>query len=81
MRDYVEIRGGSGLDPARMALAEDFCGTDSIPGKNALEVSCSNTAIRLVSSGDYENSVTFGMELLLEPTFLSLRCPDFHGLF
>jgi len=33
MRDYVEIRGGDGLDPHLMTIAEDFCGVDSMPSK------------------------------------------------
>lgn len=33
MEDYVEIRGGDGLDPHLMTIAEDFCGVDSIPSK------------------------------------------------
>jgi len=33
MQDYVEIRGGDGLDPHLMTIAEDFCGVDSTPSK------------------------------------------------
>lgn len=31
MDDYVEIKGGDGLDPDLMNDAQDFCGVDSIP--------------------------------------------------
>jgi len=33
MEDYVEIRGGDGLDPHLMTIAEDFCGVASIQSK------------------------------------------------
>lgn len=32
LEDYVEVRGGDGLDPSMMSVAEDFCGMDSVPG-------------------------------------------------
>lgn len=28
----MEVRGGDGLDPSMMSVAEDFCGMDSDPG-------------------------------------------------
>lgn len=34
--DYVEVRGGDGLDPSMMSVAEDFCGMDSVPGEDLL---------------------------------------------
>lgn len=34
--DYVEILGGDGLDPDLMSVAEDFCGTDSLPSNTPL---------------------------------------------
>ncbi|XP_023220069.1 corticotropin-releasing factor-binding protein-like isoform X1 [Centruroides sculpturatus] len=83
MADYVEIRGGDGLDPGLMSVAEDFCGLDSFPniylysikGKNTVDIGCGNTAVRLVSSGQYENSVTFEYSILSDFSSLSLLCP------
>lgn len=31
--DYVEIRGGDGLDPDQMEVVDNFCGIDSKPGE------------------------------------------------
>lgn len=75
LSDYVEIKGGNGLDPGMMEVAEDFCGLDSTPNKNTISVGCGNTAVRLVSSGLYENSVTFQFGLLENFDSLNLACP------
>ncbi|XP_076356706.1 corticotropin-releasing factor-binding protein-like [Tachypleus tridentatus] len=64
--DFVEIKGGFGLDPEFMMTATDLCGTLSTPSKDVIDVACSSTAIRLVSSGQYENSVTISFEGLNE---------------
>ena len=34
--DFVEFRGGDGLDPSLMDSAGDFCGIDSTPGNYSL---------------------------------------------
>lgn len=34
LSDYVELRGGDGLDPAAMEAAGNFCGMESMPGKH-----------------------------------------------
>ncbi|RWS29993.1 corticotropin-releasing factor-binding protein-like protein [Leptotrombidium deliense] len=75
LKDYVEIKGGDGLDPGLMMVAEDFCGVKSTPSKREVDVACGNTAIRLVSSGQYDNSVTIGFDLLLDFSSSSLICP------
>lgn len=33
MHDFVEIRGGDGLDPNLMRVAVDYCGVKSLPSK------------------------------------------------
>ncbi|CAG2161805.1 unnamed protein product [Oppiella nova] len=58
-----------------MAVAEDFCGIDSIPTKHKFEVACGNTAVRLVSSGRHDNSVTIAFDLLLDIDSPTLLCP------
>ena len=99
--DYVELRGGDGLDPSSMEIAADFCGVDSLPGAfllssqlhpektsltvtsilsstfsaaNKIDILCGNTAIRLVSSGMYQNSVTFSFDLFMDPKSTGLTC-------
>ncbi|GIX85662.1 corticotropin-releasing factor-binding protein [Caerostris extrusa] len=74
--DYVEVRGGDGLDPSMMSVAEDFCGMDSVQlnrvhewlfsGRSSVDVACGNSAVRLVSSGKFENSVTVSFDLLMD---------------
>ncbi|RWS09067.1 corticotropin-releasing factor-binding protein-like protein, partial [Dinothrombium tinctorium] len=78
LKDYVEIKGGDGLDPGQMVVAEDFCGVDSAPSQQKVDVACGNTAIRLVSSGEFDNSVTIAYDLYdpsLESASPSLICP------
>lgn len=59
MSDYLEVRGGQGLDPLLMGLVTDVCGLDSTAGSVTHRVGCSHTVVRLVSGGSYYNSVTF----------------------
>ncbi|GFT43683.1 corticotropin-releasing factor-binding protein [Nephila pilipes] len=47
IHDYVEIRGGDGLDPNLMKMAVDYCGLKSLPSKHPISVACGNTAVRL----------------------------------
>ncbi|KAH9398430.1 hypothetical protein TYRP_019078 [Tyrophagus putrescentiae] len=63
--DYVELLGGYGLDPNQMQLAEDMCGVRTASSyKRKFTVHCPNTAVRLVSSGRYDNSVEFAFNFL-----------------
>lgn len=71
-QDYFEVRGGGDLDPLFMSPVANFCGTfDSsshdIPVKGTkIDVGCGNTAIRLVSSGKMNNSVTILLDLFID---------------
>ena len=40
-----------------------------------VDIFCGNTAVRLVSSGNFDNSVTFAFDLLLDLKTPSLTCP------
>lgn len=95
--DYVEIRGGDGLDPTEMFTADNYCGHDLMPGElldnissishetdsllpniasHKIDVFCGNTAVRLVSSGKFENSVTVAFTILLDLKSPTLTCPS-----
>lgn len=51
---------------------------DSIPGKLKVDIACGNTAVRMVSSGNYENSVTIAFDLMTHKyKSSSLVCPAF----
>lgn len=104
MSDYVEFRGGNGLDTQLMQIGEDVCGFKQFPckyypliiqesffclinfhlfiskyslDKHRISLFCNNSAVRLVSSGQYDNQIEFYYEPLLDlPTSpLSLMCP------
>lgn len=77
IHDFVELRGGDGLDPNLMNLAVDYCGLKSQPKEHPVTIACGNTAIRLVSSGHYENSITFKFDLPSDFSSLDLVCPSF----
>ncbi|CAN7983384.1 unnamed protein product, partial [Ixodes hexagonus] len=76
MQDYAQFLGGNGISTAGMLIVEDICGLDStasevlvsfcVSGKKAIQIPCGSTAVRLVSSGRYEDSLTFGYEPIIE---------------
>ncbi|XP_076309862.1 corticotropin-releasing factor-binding protein-like [Tachypleus tridentatus] len=66
LTDYVEVKGGGGIDPDNMLEAVNVCGTFSVPSKTSIDVFCDSSVIRLVSSGRYKNSVTVSFEMLTE---------------
>ncbi|XP_014663083.1 PREDICTED: corticotropin-releasing factor-binding protein-like [Priapulus caudatus] len=65
MKDYVEFRAGNGLDPKKMGYSFQMCGVATATTKK-LEVplGCGNSVVRLVSSGDFYNSVDFEFAIL-----------------
>lgn len=66
MRDYAEFLGGNGLSTNAMLVVQDVCGLDSTASKKVIQIPCGSTAVRLVSSGGYEDSLTFGYEPIIE---------------
>jgi hypothetical protein len=46
-----------------------------LKGKHKIDVACGNTAVRLVSSGRHDNSVTLAFDLLLDIVSPALVCP------
>ncbi|KFP31980.1 Corticotropin-releasing factor-binding protein, partial [Colius striatus] len=55
--DYVQVLGGTGLDPSKMFPLADYC--QSFHGSAQMKIGCDNTVLRMVSSGKYINRVTF----------------------
>uniref|UniRef100_A0A8C0PSJ0 Corticotropin-releasing factor-binding protein n=1 Tax=Canis lupus familiaris TaxID=9615 RepID=A0A8C0PSJ0_CANLF len=55
--DFVELLGGTGLDPSKMMPLADLC--YSFHGPAQMKIGCDNTVVRLVSSGKHINRVTF----------------------
>ncbi|KFM71964.1 hypothetical protein X975_08534, partial [Stegodyphus mimosarum] len=64
-----------------MKVAVDFCGMKSMPREPPVTIACGNTAVRLVSSGDYENSITFSFDIPSDFSSLDLVCPSFLAAF
>ncbi|XP_037296706.1 corticotropin-releasing factor-binding protein-like [Manduca sexta] len=58
LADYVDIGGASGLDHTKMEVLDSVCGLDSNEARRAALIACEDTVVRLVSSGQYYNSVT-----------------------
>lgn len=56
--DYVNFGGSSHLDPSDLDVYESVCGREPDPAKMGLTVLCESSTVRLVSSGNYENSIT-----------------------
>ncbi|XP_063227583.1 corticotropin-releasing factor-binding protein isoform X2 [Bacillus rossius redtenbacheri] len=59
--DYVELGGSEGLDTSRLVVADSVCGLDSKPGSTLETILCEVTTVRLVSSGQFDNSVTVSL--------------------
>ncbi|XP_032133732.1 corticotropin-releasing factor-binding protein isoform X1 [Sapajus apella] len=55
--DFVELLGGTGLDPSKMMPLADLC--YPFHGPAQMKVGCDNTVVRMVSSGKHINRVTF----------------------
>ncbi|XP_044193216.1 corticotropin-releasing factor-binding protein-like [Thunnus albacares] len=60
--DYVELLGGNGVDTSRMFPVADLC--FSLSGLAQMKIGCDNSVVRLVSSGNYINRVSFQYRLL-----------------
>ncbi|XP_055454398.1 corticotropin-releasing factor-binding protein isoform X2 [Psammomys obesus] len=55
--DFVELLGGTGLDPSKMMPLADLC--YPFHGPAQMKISCDNAVLRMVSSGKHINRVTF----------------------
>ncbi|XP_004420497.1 PREDICTED: corticotropin-releasing factor-binding protein [Ceratotherium simum simum] len=55
--DFVELLGGTGLDPSKMMPLADLC--YPFHGPAQMKIGCDNTVVRMVSSGKHINRVTF----------------------
>ncbi|XP_013385648.1 corticotropin-releasing factor-binding protein [Lingula anatina] len=62
--DYVEFRDGVGLSPMKMNAVMNVCGLHPMPEADKIPLPCQNSVVRLVSSGEYQNSVTFSYRKL-----------------
>lgn len=60
--DYVELLGGNGVDTSHMFPVADLC--FSLSGQAQMKMGCDNSVVRLVSSGNYINRVSFQYRLL-----------------
>ncbi|XP_067000519.2 corticotropin-releasing factor-binding protein [Anabrus simplex] len=58
LADYAELGGAEGLDTTHLNVDDSICGTDSRPGSTMETILCGVSAVRLVSSGEFENAVT-----------------------
>lgn len=74
-KDYVELLDGSGLDTYFMAKVIDICGLDSYPSPLAYPMPCSHSVVRMVSSGEYFNSLTFSFSQMTEEELNSMEAP------
>lgn len=57
--DYVEVSGGNGFEHDTRNRRELVCGLNAGAERRGIPVACTNTVVRLVSSGEYFNTVTF----------------------
>ncbi|XP_076994836.1 corticotropin-releasing factor-binding protein [Tamandua tetradactyla] len=55
--DFVELLGGTGLDPSKMMPLANLC--YPFHGPAQMRIGCDNAVLRMVSSGKHVNRVTF----------------------
>ncbi|XP_061529396.1 corticotropin-releasing factor-binding protein-like [Phycodurus eques] len=60
--DYVQLLGGNGVDTSHMFPIADLC--FPLSGLAQMKIGCDNSVVRLVSSGNYINRVSFRYRLL-----------------
>lgn len=81
-RDFLELGGSSYLSSSRLGTREAICGYQPQPLTKALIILCDSSTVRLVSSGDYKNSVTVLVRAANEDDLenqndVQMVCPDF----
>jgi len=81
--DFVELGGSAELDSSHLVTSHTLCGTQNSPGKG-LTVLCGSSTVRLVSSGEYDNSVTVLVKAATDADLdfdsnLVMACPEFMG--
>jgi len=74
--DFVELGGSAELDSSHLVTSHTLCGTQNSPRKRSF--------FRLVSSGEYENSVTVLVKAATDADLdfdsnLVMACPEFMG--
>ncbi|XP_052814291.1 corticotropin-releasing factor-binding protein-like isoform X2 [Mya arenaria] len=57
--DYIQILNGNGLDTTIMRTRGILCGMDSNEDKAKFVLGCPHSVVRMVSSGEFHNTVTF----------------------
>jgi len=81
--DFVQLGGSSELDSSHLMTSQTLCGEQYRPGKG-LTVLCGSSTVRLVSSGEYDNSVTVLVKAATDEDLdynnnLVMTCPEFMG--
>jgi len=79
--DFVQLGGSSELDSSNLATSQTLCGAETRPEKG-LTVLCGSSTVRLVSSGEFDNSVTVLVKAATDDDLnyennLVMTCPEF----
>ncbi|KAL1140854.1 hypothetical protein AAG570_000782 [Ranatra chinensis] len=75
LSDYVLIGGGEDLGLKKISILDTVCGVDSYPGRISETINCGVSTVKLVSSGNYENSVTVYFREANEQDIATFDCP------
>jgi len=79
--DFVELGGSSELESVNLATSQTLCGSEAKPDKG-LTVLCGSSTVRLVSSGQFDNSVTVLVKAATDDDLnydknMIMTCPEF----
>lgn len=69
--DFVAVLGGNVIDTSKMFPVTDLCFFQ--PSQSQMKIGCDNTAVRLVASGRFINTVSFHYRVLQRSELLKVK--------
>jgi len=82
MEDFVQLGGSSELDSTHLSSSQSLCGREARRMKKGLTVLCGSSTVRLVSSGEYINTITVLVKAATEEDLrfeenMVITCPEY----
>lgn len=80
--DFLQLGGSSELESSKLATSQSLCGKEAAGMEKGLTVLCGSSTVRLVSSGNFLNTVTVLVKAATEADLsfdqnMVITCPEF----
>jgi len=80
--DFLQLGGSSELESTKLATSQSLCGKEAARMEKGLTVLCGSSTVRLVSSGNFVNTVTVLVKAATEDDLsfdhnMVITCPEF----